>query len=230
MARDKKAPSSKAKAVKPVGAREKRGHDRDKQKYNQRTGDAREVALEGRVLRLKKLIERKAGSGSVESSLTRVQLAEGLCAHANQTPAARMQIKPQLHACLTVYPRLCLQARAGARHRGAGCPLRVPHAQYQGRHQRAPSAGATAAAAGQARRGGGAARHVGRRHGRRDAAEQVAPPVSGVGPGRCGGERGEGGRGRGRVRGGLRGQLACGEPRPPLTPPSSPSPPSLLGA
>ena len=90
MARDKKAPSSKAKAVKPVGAREKRGHDRDKQKYNQRTGDAREVALEGRVLRLKKLIERKAGSGSVESSLTRVQLAEGLCAHANQTPPARM--------------------------------------------------------------------------------------------------------------------------------------------
>ena len=118
MVRDK-APSSKAKAVKPVGAREKRGHDRDRQKYNQRNGDAREVALEGRVLRLKKLIERKAGSGSVESSLTRVQLAEGLCAHANQT---------HLHARLTVYPPLCRQARAGARHRGAGCPLRVPQA------------------------------------------------------------------------------------------------------
>ena len=83
MVRDK-APSSKAKAVKPVGAREKRGHDRDRQKYNQRNGDAREVALEGRVLRLKKLIERKAGSGSVESSLTRVQLAEALCTPANQ--------------------------------------------------------------------------------------------------------------------------------------------------
>ena len=93
MARDRKAPSSKAKAVKPVGAREKRGHDRDKQKYNQRTGDAREVALEGRVLRLKKLIERKAGSGSVESSLTRVQLAEGLCAHANQMELMRRRRK-----------------------------------------------------------------------------------------------------------------------------------------
>ena len=83
MVRDK-SPSSKSPKAKPVGAREQRGHDRDKQKYNQRNGDARQVALEGRALRLKKLIERKAGSGSVESSLTRVQLAEALCTPANQ--------------------------------------------------------------------------------------------------------------------------------------------------
>ena len=79
-----------AKSSKPVGAREQRGHDRDRQKYNKRNGDAREVAMESRVLRLKKLIERKAGSASVENTLTRVQLAEGLCAPPELNPSARM--------------------------------------------------------------------------------------------------------------------------------------------